>query len=109
MIEPEPYEQQLRLAEAGLVQAQSEYDRQPGLIKENATSAANLEKWLSQRDQAAAQVELAKINLGYTRITAPFSGRMSANQYDPGNLVGPTGNTNWPPSRSLFPFMWIST
>ena len=30
VIEPEPYEQQLKLAEAALLQAQSEYDRQLG-------------------------------------------------------------------------------
>jgi RND family efflux transporter MFP subunit len=103
VIEPEPYEQQLKLAEAQLLQAQSEYDRQTALMKENATSAANVEKWLSQRDQAAAQVELAKINLGYTRITAPLSGRMSANQFDPGNLVGPGGKTKLATITQLIP------
>ena len=102
-IEPEPFEQQLKLAQAALLQAQSEYDRQTALMKENATSTANVEKWLSQRDQAAAQVELAKINLGYTRITAPFSGRMSANQFDPGNLVGPTGNSKLATITQLVP------
>ena len=103
VIEPEPYEQQVRLAQAALLQAQSEYDRQTALMKENATSAANVEKWLSQRDQASAQVELAKINLGYTRITAPFSGRMSANQFDPGNLVGPGGKTKLATITQLIP------
>jgi len=92
VIEPEPYEQQLRLAEAALLQAQSEYDRQVALMKENATSAANVEKWLSQRDQAKSQVELAKINLGYIRVAAPFSGRIGRRLCDPGNLVGPAGN-----------------
>ena len=89
VIEPEPYEQQLPLAKAAHLRAQSEYDRQEELIKQNATSAANVEKWLSERDQAAAQVELAKINLGYTRVTAPFSGRIGRRLVDPGNLVGP--------------------
>ena len=103
VIEPEPYEQQLKLAQAALLQAQSEYDRQTALMKENATSAANVEKWLSQRDQASAQVELAKLNLGYTRITAPFSGRMSANQFDPGNLVGPGGNSKLATITQLIP------
>lgn len=93
VIEPEPYEQQLHLAEAALLQAQSEYDRQQALLKENATSVANVEKWLSQRDQAAAQVELAKINLGYTRIAAPFSGRIGRHLVDPGNLIGSSGST----------------
>jgi RND family efflux transporter MFP subunit len=61
------------------------------MIKENATSQANVDKWLSQRDQAAAAVTLARINLGYTRITAPFDGRIDRHLVDPGNLVGSTG------------------
>jgi RND family efflux transporter MFP subunit len=92
VIEPEPYRQQVALNEAALLQAQSEYDRQNALMKENATSSSNVEKWQSTRDQAKAQVELAKINLGYTKVTAPFSGRIGRRQVDPGNLVGP-GNT----------------
>ncbi|HEY5913559.1 MAG TPA: efflux RND transporter periplasmic adaptor subunit [Verrucomicrobiae bacterium] len=93
LIEPEPYEQQLRLAEAALLRAQSEYDRQEQLMKDNATSAANVEKWRSERDQASAQVEIAKLNLSYTRITAPFKGRIGRRLVDPGNLVGPSVNT----------------
>jgi RND family efflux transporter MFP subunit len=93
VIEPEPYKQQLALAQAALLRAQSEYDRQLGLMKENATSAANVEKWLSDRDQAAAQVELAKLNLGYTHVSAPFGGRIGRRLVDPGNLVGPNANT----------------
>jgi RND family efflux transporter MFP subunit len=93
VIEPAPYEQQLALAKAALERAQSEYDRQLGLIKENATSTANVEKWRSDRDQAAAQVELAKINLGYTHVTAPFTGRIGRRLVDPGNLVSPFSNT----------------
>jgi membrane fusion protein, multidrug efflux system len=93
VIEPAPYEEQLKLAEAALLQAQSEYDRQQELVKQNATSVANVEKWQSQRDQAAAQVALAKINLGYTRVTAPFTGRLGRHLVDPGNMVGVTGDT----------------
>ncbi|HOX02475.1 MAG TPA: efflux RND transporter periplasmic adaptor subunit [Candidatus Paceibacterota bacterium] len=92
-IEPESYAQQLALAEASLRRAQSEYDRQAGLLQENATSAASVERWLSERDQAKAQVEVAKLNLGYTRVTAPFSGRIGRRLVDPGNLVGPAVNT----------------
>ena len=93
VVEPDPYEQQLKLSEAALLQAQSEYDRQRELVKQNATSAANVEKWQSERDQAAAQAALAKINLGYTRVTAPFNGRLGRHLVDVGNMVGATGGT----------------
>jgi RND family efflux transporter MFP subunit len=93
VIDPKPYEEQLKLSQAVLLQAQSEYDRQQRLAKKNATSIANLEKWRSERDQATAQVALAKINLGYTRVTAPFAGRMGRHLVDPGNMVGATGET----------------
>jgi RND family efflux transporter MFP subunit len=93
VIDPQQYEQQLALNEAALKQAQTEYERQQKLIEENATAVSSVEKQLSQRDQAKAQVELAKINLGYTRVTAPFSGRIGARQVDPGNLVGANGPT----------------
>ncbi len=103
VIEPEPYEQQLRLAQAALLRAQSEYDRQVELSKENATSAASVERWLSERDQASAQVELARINLGYTRVTAPFRGRIGRRLVDPGNLVGPSVNTRLATLEQLHP------
>jgi RND family efflux transporter MFP subunit len=81
--------------EAALVRAQEEYDRQLYLFKENATSKSEVERWRAQRDAAKASVEeakanleLAKINLGYTRVTAPFYGRMDRHLVDPGNLVG---------------------
>ena len=93
VIEPGQYEQQVALNEAALVRAQAELDRQQAMMKENATAVTTVENWVSQRDQAKAQLELAKINLGYTRVTAPFTGRLGARQVDPGNLVGQSGPT----------------
>jgi len=103
VIDPEQYQQQLALNEAALKQAQTEYERQQQLIKENATAVSSVEKQLSQRDQAEAQVELAKINLAYTRVTAPFSGRIGARQVDPGNLVGANGPTTLATLDQLMP------
>jgi RND family efflux transporter MFP subunit len=52
-------------------------------------------KWRGERDvaqaaieRAKASVERAKLNLGYTQVTAPISGRVSRNFVDVGNLVG---------------------
>jgi membrane fusion protein, multidrug efflux system len=88
-------EGRLATAEALLLRAQEEYDRQLYLFKENATAKSEVERWRAQRDAAQASVEeakanleLAKINLGYTRVTAPFDGRMDRHLVDPGNLVG---------------------
>ncbi|MFO1452713.1 MAG: efflux RND transporter periplasmic adaptor subunit [Opitutaceae bacterium] len=103
VIEPEPYRQQLALNQAALDQAQSEYERQLDLIRQNATSKANVEKWLSSRDQAKAQVELAKINLGYTEVRAPFAGRIGRRLVDPGNLVGAGGATKLATLEQLRP------
>lgn len=103
LIEPETYEQQLALAKAALSRAQSEYERQVNLSLSNATSTASVERWLSERDQARAQVELASINLGYTRVAAPFTGRIGRRLVDPGNLVGPTVNTKLATIEQLSP------
>jgi RND family efflux transporter MFP subunit len=91
LIQPEPYQANLAANQAQLLNAQSEYERQLRMIKENATSQANVEKWLAQRDQAQAAVTIAKINLSYTRVTAPFAGRIGRHLVDPGNLVGSAG------------------
>ena len=40
---------------------------------------------------AQAKVDLAKLNLSYTRVTAPISGRMGRRLVDLGNLVGAGG------------------
>jgi RND family efflux transporter MFP subunit len=102
VIEQAQYQAKLREAEgrvaateALLQRSQEEYDRQLYLFKENATAKSEVERWKAQRDAAQASVEeakanleLAKINLGYTRVMAPFDGRMDRHLVDPGNLVG---------------------
>ncbi|GGI76420.1 efflux RND transporter periplasmic adaptor subunit [Legionella impletisoli] len=102
IIEPEPYLEQLKSAQA-TVEARkaayaydlSEYQRQKRMYKQNATSLNSVEKWeakveetKAQIDKAEADVVNAKINYGYTHVLAPFDGRIGRHLVDVGNLVG---------------------
>ncbi len=89
-IERLPYEDQVKLNQARLDQANSDYNRQKELLKENANSETNVEISLSNLRQAEANVEIAKTNLSYTEVRAPFDGVMGKHQVDPGNYVGAT-------------------
>jgi membrane fusion protein, multidrug efflux system len=70
-IEPDTYEQQVKLNEARLAQTRSDFDRQSQLLKENATSQSSVDAALANLQQAEANLALAKINLGYTWMSAP--------------------------------------
>ena len=102
VIEPEPYLEQLKAAQASVASAKAtlayntaEYARQQQMYKENATSLNNVQKWLAQRDSSQADLDRAianqtsaEINYSYTHVLAPFDGRIGRHQVDPGNLVG---------------------
>lgn len=87
-IEKDVYQEKVALYQAQLNGAQSEYTRQTGMLKQNATSQANVDKALSDRDQAAANLAMAKIQLGYTTVRAPFDGLIGTHLVDVGNVVG---------------------
>src|SRR5438034_1876142 len=107
IIQQNTYEDNLRQAEAAILQYQvqlrwteSQLTRYSKLIQDNAAAQSDIDNWLFQRDTAVAnlraaeaQRDLAKLNLGYTLVTAPFDGRMDRRLVDPGNLVGSGGNT----------------
>jgi RND family efflux transporter MFP subunit len=108
VIEPEPYKEKLKGAEAtviaekaGYAYAKSEYARQKRMYKEHATSLNNVESWLARMEQSQAEVhkavankEIAAINYSYTHIAAPFDGRIGRHLVDIGNLVGNGTATN---------------
>jgi RND family efflux transporter MFP subunit len=102
VIEPEPYQvslQQAQAAEAGakaaLVNAEAEFTRQEELQSKQVSTQANLDKARANRDTARAQVgqahastQTAEINVGYTHVTAPFDGVVTARKVSVGELVG---------------------
>lgn len=80
---------------AALAHAQTEYDRYTRLYGNKAAPQTDVENWHYQRDSAQAalltaeaQRDLAKLDLGYTKVTAPFTGKIDRRLVDPGNLVG---------------------
>ncbi|MDB5811538.1 MAG: efflux transporter, family, subunit [Betaproteobacteria bacterium] len=101
-IDPRPYQAELARAEAAQAGAQTrlaltktELDRTRRLIEEHAVAQRELdqrENALREADAglkaADAAVLSARLNLQYTAITAPVSGRVSRAEITVGNLVG---------------------
>ena len=87
-IQQDQYIQDLKLYQAQLTYATEEYNRQLVMIKKNATSEASVQQYYSQQQQGEANVALAKLNLSYTQMVAPFDGLLGEHQVDVGNLVG---------------------
>jgi len=106
-IEPETYKlklEQAQAAEAGaqasLRQAEADFKRQSDLVQRQAVSQATLDTSTSTRDnaqanlqQAQANTKLAEVNYGYTKVTAPFDGIVSAHMVSVGELVGVSSPT----------------
>ncbi|MFD2183887.1 efflux RND transporter periplasmic adaptor subunit [Rhodoplanes azumiensis] len=104
-IEPEPYRVKVEQAkaaelgaEANLKQQQIVYDRQVDLVAKQASPQSLLDQATAQRDTAQANLDqskantmLAVINDGYTRVTAPFDGVVTARQVSLGQYVGANG------------------
>ena len=90
VIEQDTYIQEVKLKQAIYTEAKSEFARQKSLLKENATSQAAVDKALSQYQQSEANLTLAKINLGYTEIKAPFNGLMGKRLLDVGSYLDTT-------------------
>jgi len=100
-IDPRTYQAQLEQSlaqkakdEAQLANARADLKRYGELIKEDATTQQTLDtqRALVNQLQAAvksddAQIHLAQVQLGFTTITAPISGRVGARLVDPGNIV----------------------
>ena len=101
-IEPETYKlklEQAQAAEAGsqasVKQAEADFKRQSDLVQRQAVSQATLDTSTSARDNAQAHLQqaqvntkIAQVNYGYTNVTAPFDGIVTAHLASIGELVG---------------------
>jgi len=88
-------EAELAAAKAELKRAQTELTRARRLYKQKAGSEADVVKWVGEEEvarasilRAEAKIVRAQLNLSYTEVTAPISGRVSRDRVDVGNLVG---------------------
>ncbi len=91
---------QVSSLKAQLAYAGKQLKRYTDLLAHNAASKTDVDNWRYQRDSARANLrtaeanlDLARYNLNYTKIAAPFDGRIDRKFQDPGNLVGAGGNT----------------
>ncbi|NLY28444.1 MAG: efflux RND transporter periplasmic adaptor subunit [Alcaligenaceae bacterium] len=104
VIEQDQYKQELNLNQAIYDQAKIEFDRQSTLLSQRATSQAAVDRARSDLQQASANLQLAKINFGYTEIRAPFDGVMGRHLVDVGNyLGGATGGIKLATIRQVSP------
>ncbi len=104
VIDPSEYAAALAIARADLAaakanqtNAQRNYQRGLELLPKNAISQVEMDNLTAQKldadariESAQAQVTAAEVNLGFTTIKAPISGRIGRSQVSPGDLVGPS-------------------
>ena len=77
-IDPAPYQAAFDSAEATRVSAKAKAVRYAALFAQNAIAAQDNDDAQAAWKLAEANAKAARINLDYTRITAPIGGRISA-------------------------------
>jgi RND family efflux transporter MFP subunit len=101
VIDPRPYQAAVDLAkaqaaraQAALTNARTALGRSKTLLAARAVSQEDFDNRLAAEKQAEADLEASKaqmraaaLNLEFTRVTAPISGRVSDRRVAPGNLV----------------------
>jgi RND family efflux transporter MFP subunit len=115
VIDPRPYEATLAAARAQLAQgnaqvelATRQLERTAELRKKDFEPASTYDQRVSDLKVATAAVESAKaairsaeLNVGFTRITAPLTGRISNHQVSVGNLVSGSDSATTPAMTTI--------
>lgn len=102
VIEQAPYQARVDADKASLAQAEAiltkarQYLRRAQTVRSGGISATDLDNAVAEElrskallEQAKANLQIAQINLGYTSIRAPISGRIGRTAFTKGNLVEP--------------------
>jgi multidrug efflux system membrane fusion protein len=122
-INPAPYQAALDQVlakqaqdQATLEGAETDLKRYAVLIKQNYTSRQKYDDQVALADAAKAQVtadraavEAAKVNLAFTRITAPVAGRLGLKLIDTGNVVAPGAGSPIVTVMQIHPITIVST
>jgi membrane fusion protein, multidrug efflux system len=122
-IDPRPYQAQLDQAianrdrdQAQLLNAQANLNRYTPLEQKGYATPQLLDTQKAQLAQLQAMVksdeaviESAKVNLGYTRLTAPIDGVTGIRQIDKGNIIHPTDTNGLVDVTQIQPISLIFT
>jgi multidrug efflux system membrane fusion protein len=101
VIDPRPFQAEFARADATLANMRAQLDlartqlaRAEALLADHATSkreyddvASRVRQLEAQARSAQAALDIARLDLSYTRVTAPISGRVSRHEVTAGNLV----------------------
>ena len=91
-IDPRPYETVMQSASARAVLAESEAKRAQKLLAEKAIPQHEYDQRRNDVEVARADLARARLDLDYTQVKAPITGRISRAEITTGNLVEAGGN-----------------
>ena len=84
----------IKQGEARLIRTAADHRRADALLKRNAIGLEEYDRIQGDYAEAKANIgvaqaalDMAQLNLDFTKVTAPISGRLSRRMVDPGNLV----------------------
>ncbi|MDH0212066.1 efflux RND transporter periplasmic adaptor subunit [Stutzerimonas stutzeri] len=86
-IDPSVYEATLKSAQASVASSKSLADRYADLVKDQAVSKQAYDEARAASLQAEAELERARIDVRYTKVLAPISGRIGRSAVTEGALV----------------------
>ncbi|CAM3470137.1 efflux transporter periplasmic adaptor subunit [Pseudomonas floridensis] len=102
-IDPAIYEANANSAKATLQSAKSMSDRYKQLVNEQAVSRQEYDTALASTQEAQAALQTAQINLRYTKVLAPISGRIGRSAVTEGALVSSAQTTAMATIQQLDP------